>query len=103
MGVDEGKGRSVTSFAVAPAAKTQSGVDTAQKATDLVASYDLAKKGYFDIADLQAAIDVSPDKATSAPAADILAAWDADGDGKVTAQDIINVLQLQKLTTPAAT
>ena len=85
------------------AAELASGVDTAQKATDLVASYDLAKKGYFDIADLQAAIDVSPDKATSAPAADILAAWDADGDGKVTAQDIINVLQLQKLTTPAAT
>ena len=84
-------------------AELTSGVDTAQKATDLVASYDLAKKGYFDIADLQAAIDVSPDKATSAPAADILAAWDANGDGKVTAQDIINVLQLQKLSTPAAT
>ena len=85
------------------AAELTSGVDTAQKATDLVASYDLGKKGYFDIADLQAAIDASPDNATSAPAADILAAWDANGDGKVTAQDIINVLQLQKLTTPAAT
>ena len=85
------------------AAELTSGVDTAQKATDLVASYDLAKKGYFDIADLQAAIDASPDNATSAPAADILAAWDANGDGKVTAQDIINVLQLQKLSTPAAT
>ena len=85
------------------AAELTSGVDTAQKATDLVASYDLTNKGYFDIADLQAAIDASPDNATSAPAADILAAWDADGDGKVTAQDIINVLQLQKLTTPTAT
>lgn len=80
-----------------------SGVDAAQKATDLVASYDIGKKGYFDLADLQAAIDASPDNASSAPAADILAAWDSDGDGKVTAQDIINVLQLQKLSTPAAT
>ena len=66
-----------------------------------MASYDLDKKGYFNLADLQAAIDASPDKASSAPAADILAAWDANGDGKVTAQDIINVLQLEKLSTPA--
>jgi len=84
-------------------AELTSGVDAAQKATDLVASYDIGKKGYFDLADLQAAIDASPDKASSAPAAEILAAWDSDGDGKVTAQDIINVLQLQKLSTPAAT
>ena len=84
-------------------AELTSGVDAAQKATDLVASYDIGKKGYFDLADLPAAIDASPDKASSAPAADILAAWDSDGDGKVTAQDIINVLQLQKLATPAAT
>ena len=79
-----------------------SGIDAAQQATALVAKYDIGAKGYFDIADLQAAIDASPKDSSGATAAEMLAAWDSNGDGKVTAQDIINLQQLDKLTTPSA-
>jgi hypothetical protein len=75
-----------------------SGVAAAQQALALVAQYDRTGKGYFDLADIQAAIDASPDKSAYAPAEDLLAAWDMDGDGKVTAQDVITFQQLDQLT-----
>ena len=78
------------------------GIDIAQQATLTVAKYDRDNKGYFNLADLQAAIDASPDKATSATAEEMMAAWDTNGDGKVTAQDIITVQQMQKTAAPPA-
>lgn len=83
------------------AAELTDGVDTAQQAKALVAKYDIGAKGYFDVTDLQAAIDASPQDATGVTAQEMLAAWDLDGNGKVTAQDIINLKQLDKLTTPS--
>ena len=83
------------------ASELTDGIDTAQQAKALVAKYDIGAKGYFDVTDLQAAIDASPQDATGATAQEMLAAWDLDGNGKVTAQDIINLKQLDKLTTPS--
>ena len=83
-----------------------SGIDAAQSATKIMASYDLTNKGYFDIADLQRVLDAAPDQSTRASAADIMAVWDLDGDGHVTTQEIVSQLLAQKqaqsnATTPA--
>ena len=73
-----------------------SGVDAAQRATQIMQSYDLDEKGYFNLADLQRVLDESADKDTRASASEIMAVWDLDGDGRVTAQDVVNQLLLQK-------
>lgn len=78
-----------------------SGVDAAQRATQIMASYDLTNKGYFDIADLQRELDASPDASSRASAADIMAVWDLDGDGHVTTQEVVNQLLLQKVAQPS--
>jgi pimeloyl-ACP methyl ester carboxylesterase len=57
-------------------------------------------EGRAERADIEAAIDASPDKIAYAPAEELLAAWDMDGDGKVTAQDVITFQQLNTLTSP---
>ena len=80
-----------------------SGVDAAQRATQIMATYDIANKGYFDIADLQRVLDESPDKNTRASAAEIMAVWDLDGDGHVTTQEVVNQLLLQKEAQSSAT
>ena len=79
-----------------------SGVDAAQQALALVAKYDRDGKGYFDLADIQAAIDASPDSDSYAPADQLLAAWDMDGDQKITAQDIITFQQVTNMTSMTA-
>ncbi len=73
-----------------------SGVDAIQQATQIMQGYDLDSKGYFDIADLQRVLDASSDKESRASAADIMAVWDLDGDGRVTTQEVVNQLLLQK-------
>ena len=78
------------------------GVDAIQKATAFVAQYARNNNDYFDITDIQAAIDASPDKDKMAPAEEILAAWDMDGDGKVTIQEVMTIQQLNK-STPTTT
>jgi Ca2+-binding EF-hand superfamily protein len=74
------------------------GVDAIQKASDFVAQYARSNHDYFDITDIQAAINASPNKDKMAPAEEILAAWDMDGDGKVTIQEVMTIQQLNKST-----
>jgi Ca2+-binding EF-hand superfamily protein len=80
----------------------RTGVNAIQKAIDFVAQYDRDGKTYFDLADIQAAIDASPNKANLASAEQMLAAWDMDGDGKVTAQDVIAFQQLNNNSSTTA-
>ncbi len=77
-----------------------SGVDAAQRAMQIMQGYDLDKKGYFTLADLQRVLDESADKNTRASAADIMAVWDLDGDGRVTTQEVVDQLLLQKAAQP---
>ena len=73
------------------------GFEAIQKAIDFVAQYDRNGKGYFDLADIQAAIDASTNKEQLASAEEMLAAMDIDPDGKVTVQDVITFQQLNSL------
>ena len=75
------------------------GVDAIQKARDFVALYARSNQDYFDVTDIQAAINASPNKDKMAPAEEILAAWDMDNDGKVTIQEVMTIQQLNKSTT----
>ena len=79
-----------------------SGVDAARSATDLMASYDLTNKGYFDITDLQRVLDATPADGARPSAQEFMAAWDLDGDGHVTTQELVTGLLLQKLPQPDA-
>ena len=71
----------------------QAGIETIQQAQSIVAQYDATSKGYFDAADLRSAISaIDPTKSSAdiaAQAQQIMAFWDANGDGKVTVQDVI--------------
>jgi Ca2+-binding EF-hand superfamily protein len=76
------------------AAELTSGIDMIQNARKIVADYDLAGKGWFDATDIQAALDQAPagaqgEDGPAASAADIMAWWDADGDGKVGVREVI--------------
>ena len=72
----------------------RTGFNAIQKAIDFVAQYDRNGKGYFDLADIQAAIDASANKEQMASAETMLAAMDMDRNGIVTVQDIITFQQL---------
>ena len=71
----------------------QTGIQTIQQAQAIVSQYDTAGKGYFDVTDMEAALQ-SMDP-TTAPAdiatqaQQIMGFWDANGDGQVTVQDVI--------------
>ena len=73
-----------------------SGVDAVRNATDLMANYDLARKGYFDITDLQRVLDATPSDGARPSAQEFMAAWDLDGDGHVTTQELVTGLMMQK-------
>lgn len=76
----------------------QAGYTAVKDAKAIVASYDTAGKGYFDQADLQRVLDANGNNDGQnngqASAAEILAAWDRDGDGKVSVQDVIAMRSL---------
>lgn len=65
------------------------GFNLIKQATGIVSQYDLSGKGYFDQSDLQAAIDSNTANAAGPSAADLMAFWDANGDGKVTVPDVL--------------
>jgi len=79
-----------------------SGVDAARSATELMANYDLANKGYFDITDLQRVLDATPADGPRPTAEEFMAAWDLDGDGHVTTQEVVTGLLLQKQSSSEA-
>lgn len=72
----------------------QAGYTAVNEAKAIVAAYDAAGKGYFDEADLQRVIDENGSAEGQGSAADILAAWDRDGDGKVSVQDVVTMRAL---------
>ena len=73
--------------------EVQTGIQTIQQAQSILSQYDTAGKGYFDANDLEAALTTNdPTQAQSdaaAQAQQIMNFWDADGDGKVTVQEVI--------------
>jgi len=82
----------------------QAGYAAVNEAKSIVAAYDIAGKGYFDATDLQRVIDENGATEGQGSAADILAAWDQDGDGKVSVQDVVAMRALMAAaaaTTPA--
>lgn len=71
----------------------QTGIQTIQQAQFIVSQYDTKAKGYFDAADLETALSAL-DATTSpadiaAQAQQIMNFWDANGDGQVTVQEVI--------------
>ena len=81
----------------------QAGYNAVKDAQAIVASYDIAGKGYFDQADLQRVIDTNGTMDGQASAAEILAAWDQDGDGKVSVQDVIAMRSMMAAATTSNT
>jgi Ca2+-binding EF-hand superfamily protein len=75
-----------------PASDSADATDPATQADQLMARYDTTGKGYFDEADLVAAWTANPDLGDPATAADVIAAWDDNGDGKVTKDEVLNGL-----------
>ncbi len=72
----------------------QTGIAQVQQAQAIVSQYDTAGKGYFDLADLRAAIDPATVADVAASAAEIMSFWDADGDGQVTTSEVISGIQV---------
>lgn len=75
------------------ASELQTGYQAIKDAQTVVAAYDIDGKGYFDEADLQRAIDENGSAEGQGSAHDILLAWDRDGDGKVSVQDVMTMKQ----------
>jgi Ca2+-binding EF-hand superfamily protein len=65
------------------------GFNLIKQATGIIAQYDTAGKGYFDQADLQAAIDFDPTSNNGTSASDLMKFWDSNGDGKVTVPEVL--------------
>ena len=65
------------------------GFNLIKQATGIIAQYDTAGKGYFDQADLQAAIDSDPTSNNGTSASDLMKFWDSNGDGKVTVPEVL--------------
>jgi len=65
------------------------GFNLIKQATGIIAQYDTAGKGYFDQADLQAAIDSDPTSNHGTSATDLMKFWDSNGDGKVTVPEVL--------------
>lgn len=68
----------------------QTGIGQVQQAQTIVKQYDTAGKGYFDEADLAAALDPATIADVAAQARQIMSFWDADGDGKVTVAEVVS-------------
>jgi len=71
----------------------QTGIAQVQQAQAIVKQYDQAQKGWFDIADLEAAIDPASVADVTARAQQIMSFWDANGDGKVTIDEVIRGIE----------
>ncbi len=93
----------------------QTGIAQVQQAQAIVQQYDLSGKGYFDQADLEAALDPATVDNVADRAHQIMSFWDANGDAKVTVDEVISGIEVggyvggEKLnadatsaTTPAA-
>jgi hypothetical protein len=60
----------------------------------IMAQYDAASKGYFDQADLEAALDPATVDDVVDRAHQIMLFWDANGDGKVTVDEVISGIEV---------
>jgi len=72
----------------------QTGIAQVQQAQSIVQQYDLAGKGYFDQADLEAALDPASVDNIADRAKQIMSFWDANGDGKVTVDEVISGIEV---------
>jgi Ca2+-binding EF-hand superfamily protein len=75
------------------AMELQTGFNAIKEAEATIAAYDANGKGYFDLADLQRTIAENGGADDQATAEDIMLAWDRDGDGKVSVQDVLTMKQ----------
>ena len=73
---------------------SSTGTDPAAEAAAILARYDAAGKGYFDEADLVAAWTVDPSLGDLSKASETIKAWDDNGDGKVTKDEVVNGLSV---------
>lgn len=78
--------------AIAPT-ELQKGYAAIKDAQTTIAAYDIDQKGYIDLADLQRVIDQNGATEGQASAEDIMLAWDRDGDGRVSVQDVLTMKQ----------
>ena len=67
----------------------QTGIAQVQQAQAIIQQYDLQGKGYFDQADLEAALDPASVDNVADRAKQIMSFWDANGDGKVTVDEVV--------------
>ena len=67
----------------------QKGIAQVQQAQSIIQQYDTAGKGWFDVADLAAAIDPATVDDVTARAQQIMAFWDSNSDGKVGVDEVI--------------
>ncbi|MEN9708821.1 MAG: hypothetical protein RIQ68_1229 [Pseudomonadota bacterium] len=72
----------------------QTGIAQVQQAQSIVQQYDLGGKGYFDQADLEAALDPATVDNVTDRAKQIMSFWDANGDGKVTVDEVISGIEV---------
>ena len=85
----------------------QTGIAQVQQAQAIVQQYDLSGKGYFDQADLEAALDPATVDNVADRAHQIMSFWDANGDAKVTVDEVISGIEVggyvggEKLKTDA--
>lgn len=70
----------------------RAGIDMIQQARKIVSDYDVAGKGWFDVNDIQAAIDSNPPEPGAPTATEIMNWWDLNGDGKVDVRELITGL-----------
>lgn len=75
------------------AMELQTGFSAIKEAETTIAAYDANGKGYFDLADLKRVIAENGGATDQASAEDIMLAWDRDGDGKVSVQDVLTMKQ----------
>jgi Ca2+-binding EF-hand superfamily protein len=64
--------------------------DATAQADQALALFDTAGKGYFDVNDVSAAFTKNPLLGDPATAAQTVTAWDDNGDGKVTRDELIS-------------
>jgi len=72
----------------------QTGIAQVQQAQAIVQQYDLSGKGYFGQADLEAALDPATVDDVADRAHQIMLFWDANGDGKVTVDEVISGIEV---------
>ena len=80
----------------------QTGLSAIKDAQTTIAAYDEAGKGYFDLADLQRVMAQTSGAEDQASAEEIMLAWDRDGDGKVSVQDVLTMKQAMAVAAQQA-